>query len=217
MIDTTIEQTVSTIEQTVSIIETAAPTVAGNLTAHEEAIAEERAAAAALLARVVDLARPGRRAVSSRPLICEDWEERDEEGYRLDDAEPRTERADWAGLYLGEGRPGPERVDRWRNGQEQTRGTWGGTDLFLLPDGTFRTLTYSGTWSRWQGASSPWIAEEEEPEIEEIVAAKWAPSLSQIVKTLAAALTKEAEGGRVKATKAARDRAERLRALAALL
>ncbi len=203
----------SNIEQSIHTIETAAPTVASNLTAHEDAISQERAAAVALLARVVELARPGLRAVSSRPLICEDWEE----GYRLDDAEPRTERADWAGLYLGEGRPGPERVDRWRNGQEQLAGPWGGTDLFLLPDGTFRTLTYSGTWSRWQGASSPWIAEEEEPEIEEIVAAKWAPSVGAIVKRLADALQKEIDGGRAKATKTALDRAERLRALARLL
>jgi len=206
----------SNIEQSIHTIETAAPTVASNLTAHEDAISQERAAAVALLGRAVELARPGLRAVSSRPLVCEDWEDRDD-GFQLDDEEPRTERADWAGLYLGDGRPGPERVDRWRQGQEQTRGTWGGTDLFLLPDGTFKSLSYSGTWSRWQGSSSPWMADEADEEIEAVVAAKWAPSGGQSVKRLAEALQKELDGGRQKATKAALDRAERLRALAALL
>lgn len=206
-------ETIETIETTVAQIAAAVPSVAA---AHEEYLAArkvEQAAEAELLRSVIVLAKPALRAISTRPQTCSDWREDEYD-------ERRTERASWAGLYLaGEGsRPGPEREGRrGPSGHDTTDGTYGGTDLFLCADGELRSLSYEGTWSNWQGSYSPWRSTEVWETPETVVGDGWAPSVAEIVGALAQALQKEADGKRPERSKAARERAAKLSALAALL
>lgn len=199
------------IEKNVETIKTLAPVVAQAAEESNAAHAEQQQAEIALLAQVVELVKPALRAISSRPLTCSDWTGLD------GDEKPRTERATWAGVCLT-GRPGPvQRGARSASGRDNTRGAWGGTDLFLRPDGTFVTLAYIGTWSNWQDARSPWHSKFAPKTVQTVITEDWAPSLAEIVNVLASKLTAEVNGKRSEATRAARERAAKLRALAALI
>jgi len=201
------------IEKSIATIARLAPAVGAAAEDSDAAREEQAEAEIVLLERVIALARPGLRAVASRPKECEDWVDDDDDP----SGEPRTARASWAGLCLT-GRPGPtEERTRTPGGQDRTSGPYGGTDLFLLPDGTFRSLTYSGTWSRWQDATCRWTSEDEVETVAAVIRDAWTPSLSVIVARIAEALEADARGGREKRAKTTRERAERIRALVTLL
>jgi hypothetical protein len=63
--------------------------------------------------------------------------------------------SDWTGIRIaGSGRNHDGRRD-------DTRGTVSGSSLIWRSSGDFATLTYSGTWSRWQGEADRWEADVE--------------------------------------------------------
>lgn len=107
-----------------------------------EAIADERDAEAALLAQIVESVRPALRALSSRLKASE-------RTFWPDNAAPATEKTYHPERGVLVDGDGPTRDHPRAN-----EGAIVGTDLALLDDGTFAVLDWSGTWSRWQGATS---------------------------------------------------------------
>jgi hypothetical protein len=95
-------------------------------------------------------------------------------------------------------------------------GPVGGHGIYLLVDGTFLDVAYTGTWHRgklpgdtkmaWTGTATPRTAEE--------VIVKW--GLQTVLEGIAKAFDRQA-GRRDKATREAEARAERLAALARLI
>ena len=98
-------------------------------------------------------------------------------------------------------------------------GSYGGKGLWLLSDahprGPFDVaeVSFSGAWSRWQGAKSHWEADLRRFSLD-LASKHWDPD--EIVKNLDAALQSHL-GKRKKVAQAAQDRARKLRALAELL
>jgi len=177
--------------------------------AHCAAIEAEQQATAAELQRVLDTVRPALRAVCSRVQVGYAAHHQGDVNY--DQGASRQYLAE-RGLYLDTDDPGP--------GQENPRANGGrylGTDLFLLGDGRLAWLTYSGSWSRWQGSSSSWDADVEYVPAEmaavEMAAQNRGP---RAIAAIRAALAAQADGTKPKATTAALARAERLTALATL-
>lgn len=180
-----------------------AESVAAVASEHQEAQEAHRQAneaEAELLARVVEMAKPALKALSTRPKVSSTttWH----------NVETHTEKtfAGWAGLRLA-GDGADEDFPR------DNSGSYEGCDLFLLPDGTWKELVYTGSWSRWQGAGSHWEAEERERSTAQVVA-KY--DVDDLVTELVAAIDK-AKGTRAGSTKAALARAEKFRGLAVLL
>jgi len=109
------------------------------------------------------------------------------------------------GVYLGTGRAGPE-----EDAPRDNQGAYVGVDEFLLTDGSFARVEYSGSWSRWQGAGQSWEGE--------LTRREWGQtrvSLDTLLERLSAAVGTLA--GRESATKAATARAAHLRAIIALI
>ncbi len=139
------------IEDTLAGLAQVLPTV---LAEDAEALAareRETAAAAVLLERFVAMVKPAVRALGSRPRISQRifWVDCCQE--------EKVTRAPWRGVLLSPGSAGPEEDHPRANA-----GEYEGVELWLREDGTLIELTYSGSWSRWQGASSSWEAEERE-------------------------------------------------------
>ena len=107
-----------------------------------DAIADERQAAAGVLAQIVDAVRPALKALSSRLL-------KEERTWWPDNAAPTTDKTYHAERGVILAGDGPER-DHPRANQ----GAIVGEALALLEDGTFARLDWSGNWSNWQGATS---------------------------------------------------------------
>lgn len=95
-----------------------------------------------------------------------------------------------------------------------TAGDYEGSDLFIREDGEFAQLDYSGRWSRWQGASNEWKAEEHNLTIAQ-VAAKY--DAEDIVTAIEAALRRYVAGNATKRAQALRAKADRLAAVAKLV
>lgn len=188
-----------------SAIESLAATVAAQDTAFRAALDAEHQAYAATLDAVVAKIRPALRAISSRIRVehKEWWVGRT----RTDDS---SRYHDMRGVCVSDTQAGP---GRGSCPGDQNRGTYTGYDLFLLQDGTWCELKYSGAWTRWQGEDESWEAEVT-PVTTADVARDWQDS--GILEHLTAALQRQADGGKPARTKAATERAERLRAVAAL-
>jgi hypothetical protein len=164
----------------------------------------EEAAEAALLEKVVEAVRPALRALASRVKTADRVEH-----FADVDRQRETETlATWRGLCLT-GTPGP-----LRDNPRDNRGSYEGSDLFLLVDGTFVELAYGGSWSRWQGSSWGWKTTERTMTIAE-VAHEY--KLEPIVEALSEALDQHTQGGRPARAKAMRERAAKLAALVALI
>jgi hypothetical protein len=157
-------------------------------------------AEALLLERVVDAARPALRAVSTkRRTSGRTWWPTNSET-----ASEYTTGS--AGLRVcGDG---PE-YDCPRANQ----GKYEGYDLFLLPDGSWIEASYTGSWSRWQGAGDSWEATERTLTTAE-VAAEY--DVDVVITAIADALEK-AHGSREKRTARALERVAKLQAIAKLL
>lgn len=171
------------------------------------AIAEETEAEALLLARVIEIVGPtALAAVATRPeiafTICD---------HAGDTHDESTERATWRGVLLS---CAPQAVGPERDCERGNAGTYSGSDLFLLPDGTFRELVYAGTWSKWQGSSWGWTSDERSLSLPE-VAAEY--QLEKLLGHLRARLESVANGNAPARAKQARTRAARVQALLTLL
>jgi hypothetical protein len=169
--------------------------------AHEEMIAAE----AMLLDRLVAIVRPAIQAIGTRPRIssassggnngCNPWSE--------------EERAAWRAISAAsDAKPGPTRDKRG----DENMGSYGGSDLFLLADGTWCELAYEGTWSNWQGATSSWTASSKALTTIEVARAY---DVDEVVARLCQVVTEA--GSRAKSTAKAKARAEQLQALVVLL
>lgn len=179
-----------------------AATVAGQHGELEAAVEEKRAAEAELLGKVVEAARPALRALSSRIL-------RSERTWWPDSVSTATEKDyhEERGVRLhGEG---PS-----RDYPRANRGSVEGADLVLLDDGTFARLDWSGSWSKWQG----------EGETEESALTRLSPrdvveswDVALLASRLHERLEAHATGNAAKRTAAAREKAEKLRAVSQLL
>ncbi|MBI4822429.1 MAG: hypothetical protein HY791_39580 [Deltaproteobacteria bacterium] len=166
----------------------------------------ERAAAARLFEAVIATIRPGLRAISYRPKVssCTRWVS----SVATDTTE---ERADWAGVCLDRDKPGPAFDHPSAN-----RGSFEGSALFLRVDGSLVRLTYSGSWSKWQGEGDEWTADEKRLTPLEAVKAYGAEDLPEWVARLTRRCREQLEGKQAVKTKAALERAAKLEALARL-
>lgn len=190
------------IPETLAALERLAPVVEAQHGALVAAIEEEATAEAALLARVVDIVRPALRALSSRLLASE-------RVFWPDNVSTATEQSyhEERGVRLAGS--GPERDHPRAND-----GAIEGLDLVLLEDGTFARLDWSGSWTRWQGRTS-----HEESALTRLtladVVAGW--DVDDLSRVLVEKLEAQVNGRAPKTTAAAKDRAEKLRAVSALL
>ena len=168
----------------------------------EAAFEEERAAEEELLEKVVDAVRPALRALSSRLKATERtwWPT------SVETATEKTYHAE-RGVYVAGN--GPE-----RDFPRANDGTVVGSDLVLLEDGTFARLDWTGTWTRWQGRTS-----EETSTLTRLSYAQVVSDfdVDEIAARLHELLEQHLAGRATKTTASARDRAEKLRAVAALM
>lgn len=172
--------------------------VASEYAAAEAARGEQEAAEAALLERIISMVGPALPAISSRQVIeyrCRQGED----GVRLR-SKDRALRVEG----------GPEDV---REHRDASSGTTSGAALMLLSDGTWERWTYEGSWSIWQDSTSHY-AVTRRPLTTLEVARKY--DLDDVLETILKALD-AAKGTRATATRAAQERATKLRALLALL
>jgi hypothetical protein len=189
-------------EQAVEKIATLSRSVAEQHATMEAAFDEERAAEEELLEKLVDAVRPALRALSSRLKASETtlWPTSTETSTEKTSHPERGVRLDGNG---------PERDHPRAND-----GSIGGTDLVLLDDGTFARLDWTGTWTRWQGRTSEETSTLTRITLRDVVET-W--DVDEIAATLSERLEAQLAGRATKTTAASKDRAEKLRAVAALL
>lgn len=199
----------NTTDALTTAIATLADTIAPLVQAHAEseaAQADELAAQTALVTRILEIARPSVRALGTRPQISDEFISG---GGQVD-----TKRAPWRGIVLScEPRQiGPERKGRTHDSNE---GAYSGSDVFLREDGALVRLNYSGAWSNWQNATCSWEATEDVLTVEDFCARWEASEPAELIAHLLKLA--QSAGDRGKVTAAARERAAKYRALAALL
>ena len=189
-------------EQAVEKITNLSRSVAEQHATMEAAFDEERAAEEELLEKLVDAVRPALRALSSRLKASEttSWPTSTETSTEKTYHPERGVRLDGNG---------PERDHPRAND-----GSIGGTDLVLRDDGTFARLDWTGTWTRWQGRTSEETSTLTRIALRDVVET-W--DVDEIAATLSERLEAQVAGRATKTTAASKDRAEKLRAVAALL
>lgn len=172
----------------------------------EGAIDAERKAEADLLRLVCERVRPAISALSSRVQTA-----------MAEDRDGTPSYATWRGLYIN---IHGERVGPYRSSQHDASGIYTGTDLFLCPDSSdgtgfqFRELHYSGRWSRYENALIYWLAQERVLTIAEVVAEYDIPD---VITCVEASLRMYAAGNATKRAEQARNAADKLTAVCALL
>ena len=189
-------------EQAVEKITNLARSVAEQHATMEAAFAEERAAEEDLLEKIVDAVRPALKALSSRLKASERmwWPT------SVETATEKTYHPERGVRLAGNG---PERDHPRAND-----GSIGGTDLVLLDDEAFARLDWTGTWTRWQGRTSEETSTLTRITLRDVVET-W--DVDEIAATLCERLEAQAAGRASKTTASARQRTEKLRAVAALL
>lgn len=188
-----------------SIPETLANLAANVAAQHDEmtaAVEEERAAEERLLGQLVEAVRPALRALSSRLLESE-------RVWWPDNISTATEKSyhEERGVRLAGS--GPERDHPRAND-----GAIEGTDLVLLESGDFVRVDWSGSWTRWQGRTSHEESALTRLSLADVVAG-W--DVDDVSRALVERLEAQVNGRAPKTTAAAKDRAEKLRAVVALL
>lgn len=170
--------------------------------AQQSARAAESEAEAAVLSMALDAARLGLRAVCGRLLLGErTW-------WRTSvETESEETFSEWRGaVLLGK--------DRARDNPRADSGAVTGWHLVLRDDGHLLRVTYQGTWTKWQGASSGWTSTVEaltpRQAVDEVA------DLDLILAALVKLLESHGTAKRVEATAKAVQRTERLRAILAL-
>lgn len=174
-----------------------------NYDAATAAFMEENEARAAVLTAAINAALPGLRAVSSRLV-------------RRDHSTNGANGCNPAGFVEHFGERGLTLIDEVEREKDATgnSGSYIGTRLVLLTDGSLVELQASGSWSFWQGS---WDRLDLSMETISPVEAAVRYDLDAAIEALTEALRKQAEGANPKRAKAAMDRAKRLRAVADLV
>jgi hypothetical protein len=201
------ETAVTAIDAAVSHLSSA---VAPLIAAHEEserAALEVRDAEVALVTKILEAVRPAVRALGSRPQVGDE--------YVVDGVQGEQPRAAWRGIVLtcAPKDAGPTR--KKHHSHNDTDGSYVGYDAFLREDGSIVELSYSGHWSQWQHSRCSWEATERVLSVADFVD-EYEPSRPEdLVKHLQEVV--DAAGDRSKRTAAMSARAEKLRAVTALL
>lgn len=182
--------------------------VVGEFETAEEVHREERRAKAVLLSRVVEMVRPAVRAVGTRPVVKYDIQHHADCNYY--GGVTTEDRYDRRCLLLSGDEWGPD-----EDCPRANTGNFEGARLALREDGALIVLNYSGDWSRWQGSSWGWEAEVIIYDDCLEVVGEW-PDVEEYIDRIAKALEK-ARGTRESGTGKAKQRADRLRALATIL
>jgi hypothetical protein len=194
--------TTADINSTVNTIVDRIPALIADAEASDATRAHLLEAEATLLDKLADIIRPAIRALGTRPLVERKWSG----GQNGCNPWETEQRAKWRGIKVA---GALEESSRGRD----TDGYYEGSTIWLTATG-WRRLTYSGTWSRWQGATSEWETTDESLTSREV--AKYADGgVEQVVTALAAVVA--AAGSRANAIAAAKARAAKLAALVALL
>lgn len=187
---------------TVSNLDTLARSVAEQHCTMQAAIEDERAAEKQLLEKLVDAVRPALKAICNRIKASErTWWPTSVETATEKKYHPER------GLFLDG--TGPE-----RDFPRANDGLVSGRDLLLLDDASFAVLDWTGTWSRWQGRTSEETSTLTRLTLADVVD-EW--DVDEIAATLSERLEAQLAGRAGKTTASARERAERLRAVAALV
>jgi hypothetical protein len=174
----------------------------------DEAHREERRAKAVLLSRVVEMIRPTVRAIGTRPVVKYSVQHHADVNHNggIED----EDRYDHRCLLLSDDGWGPD-----EDSPRANTGNFKGARLALREDGALVLFNYSGEWSRWQGSSWGWEAEVIIYDDCLEVVGEW-PEVEEYIDRIAKALEK-ARGSRESGTGKAKQRADRLRALATIL
>jgi len=194
-----------TLEADLSKLAAAISTVVAVNVEADQAHAEKLAAQVALVARILEMARPAARALGTRPKLADTFIV---EGGTIVD-----QHAIWRGVILTcEPRgAGPSR----KSTPSDNEGMYEGADVFLRDDGALVELSYEGSWSRWQGTRCEWRGTPREITVEEFCRDWTAADPAKLVAQLLALA--DAAGDRTKAIAKARARMDKFRAVLALL
>lgn len=187
------------VNETLKKIQDTAPAVAAEYDEHQAAIAAERDAEAKVLETAIEAARPALRAISDR-IRSSYYHTGGRNG--CNPVKRITYHAE-RGVLL---------CDDYTQPKDETgnRGSYEGSGLYLLTDGRLAVVARDGSWSQWQG--EPHSYEQTLTVVTPREAMdEW--KLDEALEALAEALEKQ-RGKRD--SKAARERAERLAALATL-
>lgn len=188
----------------IDIIKANAAQVGQNKAALDAAIDEERTAEAAVLAAAIEAARPAWNAISCR-LTKRQFNTSGRNGLH---PASETEYHLARGCIL---------INEYikDEGTSGDSGTFHGSLLVLTAAGQLAVLNRTGHWSNWQGASNEWTSEFSIYKDARAAMDDW--ELDEALTGLAAALTKQLGGRAPDKAKAARERAERLSAIARLV
>ena len=193
-------------QEIVNQIATLTNTVAAEHEAHVAAIEAEHAAEVELLRAVIEMARPALKAIASRIESSSRWGSTGNGLYPWEEIEYCGRR----GLFLDpDTTAGPTRERRG----DQNRGSYVGTDLFLMTDGSILGMEYNGHWSQWQGETSGWTSEVQNIPLETLTSRE----IHDAIRAIGAALQKQADGHKNKRTVAALERAAKIAAVTALI
>lgn len=164
--------------------------------AHEDAVAAE----VALVQRVLEIVRPSLSALCSFPEVGHT--------YTVDGGDLKVRRASWRGLLL-RGTASAE-----KDHPRDDRGNYTGVGWFVLPNLMLRRVDYGGAWTRWQGGLCCATSTEHTVTLADLM--EWEDA-EMVVARIVAALDAQLTGNKARQTKAALARAEKLRAVSALL
>jgi hypothetical protein len=188
------------VDELLKRIEQNAPQAAVQYDEHQAAIQAERDAEAVILDKAIASAKPALKALSSK-IVSDSYETGGQNGcnpvYRYEHHKEQ-------GVVL---------VDDWSREKDESgnRGALVGKRLYLLSDGQLAEVERDGQFSHWQGDADTYET------TLNIVTARQAMdiwNLDDALKSLAEAL--QGQANRAKSTAAAKERAERLSALAKL-
>lgn len=166
------------------------------------AAANERSAEVDVLNRILEIVRPAVNRIGRRPRVSRRYG-----GGRNGLSPHDTSTRSSVKLVCLSG-------DTWGPEEDHPRdndGDFEGTDFGLAADGSIVRLTYSGTWSRWQGSVSEWSAAAECITTDTLLD-DHDHDLSSIVEALIVQLERAAQARPIDGT-----RASKLRAVLALL
>jgi hypothetical protein len=189
------------VQDLVREISEVAPQVGSEFEEHAGAKRAAIEAEALILERALAAAKPGLKAIVSRIRSAERtaWHDNAYTSSEYDHAEKRGVRV--AGVK------GPQQIHPRDNS-----GQYEGEALFVMEDGSLAEGSYSGSWTRWQGQGSGWQMKLVSLSAVEAMEG-W--ELPEVLEGLAQALDAQL-GKRAEPAKAARERAEKLAAIAKL-
>jgi len=189
--------------ETLATLATTAATVATQHQEYQAALGTQQQAEAALLTRIIETVKPALRALASG--IYRTW--RCTSGRNGCNPVEEKDYFEERGVCL---------VDDFDRDKDESgnRGTYGGSRLYLLSDGRLAEVDREGTWSCWQGE---WDSEECTLAIVDAAHAVKTYELTDMIEVLTAKLNEQIKGVKPTRTKAARERADKLAALATLV